>query len=83
MKPSYSTHDLALASTLVTLGFQLTCIDKSEYSQRASFIFNQTNDLIETVQLYWAKQLQIEPRAYFEAMRLIKARLYEDKNEYN
>lgn len=72
----FSTYDLALASALVSCGFSITGIEKTQYGGRATFVFNKSNKLDEVIQAYWADQLQVNPKAYFDVLKHIKTRLY-------
>ncbi len=69
----FKTTDLALA-TVIFLSCPLEAIDRS--GRKAAFIFKRTTELDELIQSYWRRELKVEPIAYFEALRLIKARLY-------
>jgi hypothetical protein len=72
----FRTADLALATTL-SLFCPLEAIDR-ENSRKAQFIFKRDVGLDELVQGYWRRELKVEPQAYFDAMRMIKGRLYEN-----
>ncbi len=77
MKPpkTYSTNDFYLTSVLCTLGADLEAIEK-ESDKRAIFVFRYTPDIPPVITAYWKHQLSIEPQALFNAMRMLKARLY-------
>lgn len=70
----YVTQDLALAATLVTFGHILLDVERTN-PHRAGFCFID-DGLIEHVELYQTGQLTVEPRAFFDAIRLVKNRLY-------
>lgn len=72
----FRTYDLALASALVSHGFPITGIEKTQYGGRSSFIFNRTDKLDEVIQAYWADKLTVNPKAYFDVLKHIKTRLY-------
>ena len=71
----FSSFDLALAAAIF-LFYPLEAIDK-ENPRKAQFLFKKTADLEKLVEDYWHGDLRIEPQAYFNALRIIKARLYE------
>lgn len=71
----YSTSDLALAAA-ISLWYPLDCIDKTQNPHRAQFLFKKDQQLDELVDAYWRKELKVDPQAYFNQLKLIKARLY-------
>jgi len=75
---SYSTYDLALATTLAVLGFQIKKYQKSPQTRRVSFVFVQTKELEKTIESFWEGQLLVEPSRIFEVMKRIKTRLYSE-----
>ena len=77
-KEYFKSSDLALAAVLF-LFFPLEGIDK-ENPRKALFLFEKDSDghLDETITDYWRGELKVDPRRYFEALRQIKARLYEN-----
>ncbi|MGZ6005530.1 MAG: DUF5659 domain-containing protein, partial [Candidatus Saccharimonadales bacterium] len=72
---TFSTYDLALAATLVTLGHSIKGLEQSQYG-KATFIFDRTNTFDETIQAYWADGLSVNPKTYFDVLKHIKTRLY-------
>lgn len=72
----FSTYDLALASALVSYGFTISGIEKTQYGGRSSFIFDRNEKLDQVIQAYWSDQLQVNPKAYFDVLKHIKTRLY-------
>ena len=73
-KEIYRTPDLALA-TAISLSYPIEAIDR-EYSRKAYFLFRRDTELDELVEGYWRGALKVEPQAYFNALRVIKSRLY-------
>jgi hypothetical protein len=72
---SYKTSTLPLAVCL-SLIYPLKSIEKGS-DRNLVFVFEETQDLLESIELYWNKQLQVEPQSFFSRMRELKARLYE------
>jgi len=70
----FGTADLALAA-VIFLSHPLEGIDKHN-PRKAQFLFKQNDELDEVVNGYWRGGLKVEPQAYFNAIRAIKARLY-------
>ena len=77
-KEYFQSSDLALAAVLF-LSFPLEGINKDN-PRKALFLFEKDEDgnLDEMITDYWRGELKVEPRRYFEALRQIKARLYEN-----
>jgi len=73
-KDFFRSHDLALSATIF-LFYPLEAIDR-ENPHRAEFLFRRDPALDELVQSYWRGELKVNPAAYFNALRVIKARLY-------
>lgn len=74
-KRIWKTADLALAAALF-LSRPLMDVERQPDSRRAFFVFEQNKQLDKLMADYWQGRLKVEPRAYFEAMRAIKSRLY-------
>lgn len=73
----YQTADLALAA-VVFLFYPLEAIDKQN-PRKAQFLFKRDTELDELIEKYWRGELKVEPQAYFNALRVIKARLYGER----
>lgn len=73
---NYLLSDIGCTSALVTAGFQLKNIDKSN-RKKAVFIFELSKELTVAVQDYWVDNLQVSARRFHENMKMIKSRLYE------
>lgn len=73
-KDFYRTADLALAAA-ISFFYPVEAIDRQN-PKKAQFIFKQDKELYELVENYWKGQIKVEPQAYFNALRIIKARLY-------
>lgn len=72
----FRTYDLALAASLEALGFTVSGLEKTSYSNKTSFIFDRTIELDEAIQAYWSDKLRVNPKAYFDVLKHIKTRLY-------
>ena len=72
----YKTTDIALATTLYCYGLKLDAIDKTNPS-RATFIFERDSGLDDLVQAFWAHTLKVDPLLYFNELKQIKTRLYQ------
>ncbi len=70
----YQTADLSLAG-VIFLFWPLEAINKQN-PRKAQFLFKRSEELDRTVEQFWRGELKVEPQAYFNALRIIKARLY-------
>ena len=70
----YSSADLAL-SAAISLFYSLEAIDRQN-PRKAQFLFKRDDQLDALVESYWRGELRVSPQAYFNALRVIKARLY-------
>lgn len=71
----YQTSDLACAAAL-SLFLPLHDVDKKD-PRRACFIFERTAQLERIVVQFQRRELQVEPREYFDQIKALKTRLYE------
>ena len=74
----YLTSDLSLAATL-SLFFPLVEIDKSN-ARKAVFSFQRSAELENLVESYFQNAIKVVPRAYYNQLRDIKARLYSNEH---
>ena len=71
----FASQDLALSTALLSLGYELIELDKSE-ARRVKFVFAKNPQLDQAVQDYFNRALLIEPQSYFDCMKRLKNRLY-------
>ena len=74
-EPLWNTTDLACAAALLVLKFNLMSIDKAN-PRRAIFIFERSDELIKTVNAFFADALTVNPRIYFDSVKKLKTMLY-------
>ena len=72
----FRTADLALCGALCVLGFVVDEVDRVE-ARRSVFIFKNSIELEAAVSGYWRGELRVEPQAYFNQLKVLKARIYE------
>lgn len=70
----FTTSDLSLVVTL-SLHHPILEIRKN-VSGRAQFLFKRNENLVAHVEDYWSGKLLVDPRAFFNQLRDVKARLY-------
>ncbi len=71
----YTTSDLALASALVSLGFELLKLDRTN-SKRVVFVFEADNYIQSDVEAFWNSKLRVDPIEYSDAQKYLKNRIY-------
>lgn len=86
-KTIFSTRDLYLATTLVTLKFYMTGIDiQYEGSRNQSigyFKFEDTPEINDAKQQYIQGLLTVEPKAFVTNMHSLKAEIVNAQNNPN
>lgn len=70
----YATTDLSLTATLC-LYYPLVGL-KFNTPKQATFYFEKTQPLDQTVDQYWSHQLRVDPIDYFFQLKQVKSRLY-------
>ncbi len=71
---TYRTTDLSLAATLLQQGHTLIELDKSSY--RAEFVFEDCNELHESVAGYWSDELHCPAQSLLTSLKRAKHILY-------
>ena len=71
----YQTADMACAAAL-SLFFPIEAVDRTN-GRRVYFSFRRTPDLDAFVTAYWKNEISVEPRAFFDSIKAIKTRLYD------
>ncbi len=77
LKDFYSSSDLALVVT-ISLWYPIDTIDRTN-PRKATFLFKRDENLDELLESYWRRELKVEPQAYFNQLKAIKARLYSEE----
>jgi len=72
----YKTSSLALAAT-ISLWYPIEAIDKTNPC-KAYFLFKRDEHLDELIESFWRRELKVDPQAYFDQLKVIKSRLYEN-----
>ena len=75
-KDVFQTADLSLAVALCASGFVVEEMNKVSPT-RSMFVFKDSAELQATVGGYWRGELRVEPQAFFNQMKILKARIYE------
>jgi len=78
LKDFYSTPDLSIASYLVTIGFPLDHLDKSN-RRKVVFSFYRDDGLDQAIQAFWADtDVSVSPLQYFNTIKTLKNRIYSE-----
>jgi hypothetical protein len=83
---NFSLRDLYLASTLISLGFEMTGIDyQLEGGEKGEklvgyFNFDYSDDIVEAEKKYWAGKLAIEPKSFITNLKGIRSQLKNTNN---
>ena len=76
IKDLYRTADFPAICTLYYLGFKIDGFERDpRSSNRVTAFFIRTDELDAVLQTLWLKQLSVEPLAFLEITRAVKARL--------
>lgn len=70
-----STTDLGLAAALVTNGYKLEELDKSD-RKRVRFVFESSYEIDQAEIAYWNDTLVVSGRMMMESVKYLKNRLY-------
>jgi len=71
----FQTYDLGLASALVSGGFEVVEMDKSN-PRKVAFCFKKTTKLEKSINDYWLGRLFVDARTLFESQKMLKNRIY-------
>jgi hypothetical protein len=72
----YKTSDLALATAL-SLFCPIKTLEKIN-AHKVYFIFKKDKGFEKLLDQYWRQELKVQPQAYFNQLKIIKARLYSE-----
>lgn len=74
-KEVWTTYDLGVSSALLTYGYKLLSIKKTN-PKKALFVFRKDKDIDDTANAYFADKLELNARYYFDNLKALKNRLY-------
>ena len=77
--PAYvwTTYDLGVSTALLCAGFELLALNRNN-PRKVLFIFHREENIDETANAYFADQLKLNARAYFDQLKALKNRLYSE-----
>jgi len=73
----YLTYDLGCSSALVSSGFELVSLEKSN-PKKVQFMFRRKTGIEKIVDEYWADRLEVKARSFFDNTKMIKNRIYSE-----
>lgn len=75
-KETLKSSDIALVTT-ISLFFPIKTIDKTDL-KRVEFYFDKTPELMVFIEKYWRNEIVVNPIDYFNQIKNVKRRLYEE-----
>jgi hypothetical protein len=72
---TFQTFDLGLCSALVSAGYEVIDVNKSNV-QKVSFTFLNSPGLLQDVSNYWGNSLDVKALDYFNNLKMLKNRIY-------
>lgn len=73
----YYTFDLGCASALASKDFELVSLDRAN-PKKVRFIFKRKIGIDEIVDAYWADNLEVKARSFFDNIKALKNRIYSE-----
>lgn len=73
-----SIRDLGVVAALVTCGFEIVFTHRDDKG-RVHFVFEETVDLDRAVEAYYADNLQVKARKFFDNTKMLKGRIYGER----
>lgn len=71
----FTTYDLGLAAAMLAVGFELLSIDKFN-TNKVLFVFEQDSYIKDIAKRYFADQLEVRARSFFDHLKALKSMLY-------
>ncbi len=77
MSKTYSSYDLNLASTLLTLGYKLIELDKTNI-KKVKFVFKHQKGIEQSATDFWDDKITLPAKTLFANQKTCKNRIYTD-----
>ncbi len=74
-KNSFLTFDLGLVAALISTGFQLQDLNKSN-SKKVQFVFTESDDIKQAAEDYFSCNFQVDAQTYWNSVKALKSRMY-------
>jgi len=78
--PAYvwTTYDLGVSTALLCAGFELLSLNRTN-PRKCLFIFRRAESIDKTANAYFADQLKLNVRSFFDQLKALKNRLYSEQ----
>ncbi len=73
----FTTYDLGLSTALLTVGYKLQNLDRSN-GRRVLFVFEYKKGIEIASNRFFSDDLKVKARSYFDNLKAIKTKLYSD-----
>ena len=73
----FSTYDLGLATVLITLGYKLLKLDKSN-PKKIRFVFKRERNIEQVIEDYFDDKIKLPVLTLFNNQKNLKNRIYSD-----
>ena len=77
MNQNFSTFDLELATVLITLGYKLLKLDKTN-PKKVRFVFREEKGINQAMLDYWNDEIKLPAQILFNNQKMLKNRIYSD-----
>ena len=72
----FTTSDLGVAAALLTSGYKLLDVDRT--NRKALFMFEQKANIDKVANSFFTDELRVKARSYFDNVKALKSKLYSD-----
>lgn len=73
----WTTYDLGVAAALLCAEFELLVLDRAN-RRKVLFVFRKAKGIDDTANAYFADRLELNARAFFDQLKALKSRLYNE-----
>jgi hypothetical protein len=73
----FTTYDLGLSAALLASGHKLQELDRS--NRRVLFVFEHKRGIDVAANKFYADELRVKARSYFDSLKALKSKLYSGK----
>ena len=77
MNQNFSTYDLGLATVLITLGYELLELDRTN-PKKVRFVFKEGKDIEKVMIDYFNDKIKLPALTLFNNQKNLKNRIYSD-----
>ena len=77
MNQNFSTYDLGLATVLITLGYELLKLDRTNL-KKVRFVFKEGKDIEKVMIDYFNDKIKLPALTLFNNQKNLKNRIYSD-----